>query len=432
MGVDSGRRVADRRRCATTLTPRRRSRRSAPSSTPGGRDRAGTRLAAAPRRPPSARRAAATRSSSPGTTVRRCSASRRRSPTTRMGRRVAAAARAGAVRGEGQGADCAALCLASDGGGGDMGDETWVLSGTVAADADAIDVTTAAGTTGRVSAHRAARRGRRSPGVPARARQGGLAEARPAPRRPGRRRGTMPAMAAASEDVHDEARPDAAAEAAGHPVRRFRRRRRCDAWQASFQACPDRARRRAARVPAKPARSRAAATACLSARFGATTRRTPGPRRQPCDSARRAPSIAGPRCSAQPVADVDVTASSTHRAAVPITRPQCHEPTGHGRLPDGHPHASSVSAWANRACRRRKSRGSPGLGHRDEHQAARLDLLLRAFIVPPELSAPGDTLRTQAGAAFGAQRIATTAAPPAQARRRQGARRPLAHRPGRL
>jgi hypothetical protein len=42
---------------------------------------------------------------------------------------------------------CAALCLASDGAGSDMAHETWVLSGTVAADADALDVTTADGTT---------------------------------------------------------------------------------------------------------------------------------------------------------------------------------------------------------------------------------------------------------------------------------------------
>ncbi|HEX7526055.1 MAG TPA: hypothetical protein VF327_07080 [Gaiellaceae bacterium] len=42
---------------------------------------------------------------------------------------------------------CAALCLTSDGAGSNMADETWVLSGTVAPDADAIDVTTSAGTT---------------------------------------------------------------------------------------------------------------------------------------------------------------------------------------------------------------------------------------------------------------------------------------------
>ncbi len=44
-------------------------------------------------------------------------------------------------------AHCAALCLASDGSGGDAASTTWVLSGTVAAGADALDVTTADGTT---------------------------------------------------------------------------------------------------------------------------------------------------------------------------------------------------------------------------------------------------------------------------------------------
>jgi hypothetical protein len=42
---------------------------------------------------------------------------------------------------------CAALCLASDGAGSDMAHETWVLSGTVAADADSLDVTTSDGAT---------------------------------------------------------------------------------------------------------------------------------------------------------------------------------------------------------------------------------------------------------------------------------------------
>lgn len=41
---------------------------------------------------------------------------------------------------------CAALCLASDGAGSDMAHETWVLSGTVAAGADSLDVTTSNGT----------------------------------------------------------------------------------------------------------------------------------------------------------------------------------------------------------------------------------------------------------------------------------------------
>jgi hypothetical protein len=42
---------------------------------------------------------------------------------------------------------CAALCLGSNGTGSSLADETWVLTGTVAADADALDVTTADGTT---------------------------------------------------------------------------------------------------------------------------------------------------------------------------------------------------------------------------------------------------------------------------------------------
>jgi len=42
---------------------------------------------------------------------------------------------------------CAEICLASDGSGGDLASTTWVLSGTVDAGADVIDVTTADGTT---------------------------------------------------------------------------------------------------------------------------------------------------------------------------------------------------------------------------------------------------------------------------------------------
>jgi len=56
----------------------------------------------------------------------------------------------GPCAGTGQGQSephCAALCLASDGAGSDMAHETWVLSGTVAADADALDVTSSDGMT---------------------------------------------------------------------------------------------------------------------------------------------------------------------------------------------------------------------------------------------------------------------------------------------
>jgi len=42
---------------------------------------------------------------------------------------------------------CAEICLTSNGSGSDLAQEVWVLSGTVAADADAIDVTTADGAT---------------------------------------------------------------------------------------------------------------------------------------------------------------------------------------------------------------------------------------------------------------------------------------------
>ena len=42
---------------------------------------------------------------------------------------------------------CAQICLTSNGSGSNLVDERWVLSGTVAADADAIDVTTADGAT---------------------------------------------------------------------------------------------------------------------------------------------------------------------------------------------------------------------------------------------------------------------------------------------
>jgi hypothetical protein len=41
---------------------------------------------------------------------------------------------------------CAQICLDSNGSGSDLAHEVWVLSGTVAADADALDVTTADGT----------------------------------------------------------------------------------------------------------------------------------------------------------------------------------------------------------------------------------------------------------------------------------------------
>ena len=41
---------------------------------------------------------------------------------------------------------CAQICLTSSGSGADLAHEVWVLSGTVAGDADALDVTTADGT----------------------------------------------------------------------------------------------------------------------------------------------------------------------------------------------------------------------------------------------------------------------------------------------
>ena len=52
----------------------------------------------------------------------------------------------GGLCAESQGTECAQICLASDGSGAVSADD-WVVSGTVVADADALDVTTADGST---------------------------------------------------------------------------------------------------------------------------------------------------------------------------------------------------------------------------------------------------------------------------------------------
>ena len=132
---------------------------------------------------------------------------------------------------------CAALCLTSDGGGVSMADETWVLSGTVAPDADAIDVTTSAGTTAEypLTGPLVAGGDRRVFML-----ELGKADWRKLVLLRGGRvvdESTMPAMAAASEDCMTKVGPMPPPKPAETPGAQISATPEMQTWQASFQAC---------------------------------------------------------------------------------------------------------------------------------------------------------------------------------------------------
>ena len=135
------------------------------------------------------------------------------------------------------GIHCAALCLASSGGGSSLADETWVLTGTVAADADAIDVTTAAGTTAEypLTGPLVAGGDRRVFML-----ELGKTDWRKLVLLRGGRvvdESTLPTMAAASEDCTAEVAPMPPPKPPETPGGQIAATPEMETWQASFETC---------------------------------------------------------------------------------------------------------------------------------------------------------------------------------------------------